>query len=124
MSVFKKASKFQETVLNAKPPIDPVPALELKWSRRTPAFIEEELGELKDAIVHQDRGECVDALIDIIYFAAGALSQLGVDGDKAFDLVHKANMQKVLGVKPERGIEGDAKKPAEWQAPDHSVWFD
>ena len=123
MSIFAKTNEFQTHILKIPPPPHPVKALDARWCRKTPLTIAEELGELELAIDAHDRGECVDALIDIIYFASGALNQLGVCGDAAFDLVHEANMQKVKGVKDARGLH-DAIKPREWVSPDHSVWFD
>lgn len=124
MSIFKKVKTFQEDVLRIALPKDPVPALDPKWSYRTTMFIHEELNELHIAITNEDRAECVDALIDIMYFSAGALAQLGIDGDKAFDLVHHANLKKRRGVKEGRGVDDDASKPDDWVAPDHSVWFE
>jgi len=46
-----------------------------------------------------------------------------VDPYKAWDAVHKANMAKVVGVKPSRpnplGLP-DLIKPEDWSAPDHT----
>lgn len=89
-------------------------------------FIEEEFKETLKAIHGQDgydAEEIVDGLIDIIVVAAGTLDAFGVDGEKAWNEVYKANMSKEVGVKPERpnplGLP-DLIKPEGWQAPDHS----
>ena len=111
MSIFKKAETFQECVIRSKPPTSPVSALCDRWSKRTTTFIAEELGELEDACRNGDRAAALDALIDCMYFCAGAVTQLGVDGDAALEIVHTANMTKRPGVKATRGLEGDAVKP-------------
>jgi len=86
-------------------------------------FIEEEFNETLKA-VHSDRNpeEVVDGLIDIIVVALGTLDAFGVDAQKAWDEVHKANMSKEAGIKPERpnplGLP-DLMKPAGWTAPSH-----
>ena len=85
-------------------------------------FLEEEFNELDDSIVSGDAEGVVDALIDLIVVAAGTLDAFGVDGHKAWDEVHRANMRKVPGVKPERpnplGLP-DMIKPEGWEPPDH-----
>ena len=89
-------------------------------------FIEEEFKETLTA-VHNLKGldaeEVVDGLIDLIVVAAGTLDAFGVDGKKAWNEVYKANMNKEVGVKPERpnplGLP-DLIKPEGWTAPDHS----
>lgn len=86
-------------------------------------FIEEEFLETMNA-AHKDRNpeEVVDGLIDIIVVALGTLDAFGVDVQKAWDEVHKANMSKEPGVKPERpnplGLP-DLMKPVGWTAPSH-----
>lgn len=86
-------------------------------------FIEEEFNEtLKAVHVDKDPEEVVDGLIDIIVVALGTLDAFGVDAQKAWDEVHKANMSKEAGVKPERpnplGLP-DLMKPVGWTAPSH-----
>ena len=124
MSIFKKTHAFQTDVIGMPPPTTPVADIDDQWSQRTTVLLTEELNEYVDAVAQRDRAECVDALIDLIYVASGALNQMGVDGDAAFDLVHHANMCKIGGVKPERGMAHDAAKPAHWVAPDHTCWFE
>jgi len=85
-------------------------------------FIREELEETEAALVNMDGEEIVDGLIDLCVVAIGTLLAFGVDADKAWDEVHKANMSKEIGIKKERpnplGLP-DLAKPEGWQPPSH-----
>ena len=85
-------------------------------------FLQEELDETKRAIMAGDAEEIVDGLIDLCVVAIGTLDAFNVDGNKAWDEVLKANMQKEVGVKESRpnplGLP-DLVKPEGWQAPSH-----
>jgi NTP pyrophosphatase (non-canonical NTP hydrolase) len=85
-------------------------------------FIQEELDELKQAELHRDNEEVVDALIDICVVAIGTLDAFGVDAYEAWDEVFKANMNKFVGAKKERpnplGLP-DLAKPDDWVPPSH-----
>jgi len=82
-------------------------------------FLEEEMTELKTAESAED---VVDALIDLCVVAIGTLDLFGVDANKAWDVVHQANMSKQVGVKASRpnplGLP-DLIKPEGWKAPSH-----
>ena len=54
----------------------------------------EEFTELQDAIDQNDFVEVVDALSDMLYVIHGFGRFIGVDLDKAFDIVHTSNMSK------------------------------
>lgn len=86
-------------------------------------FIREELDELSAACEQHDAEEVVDALIDICVVAIGTLDLFGVDAQKAWDEVHRANMSKEVGIKVGRpnplGLP-DLTKPEGWVGPDHS----
>jgi hypothetical protein len=86
-------------------------------------FIREELEETEAAMVNMDSEEIVDGLIDLCVVAIGTLDAFGVDANKAWDEILKANMAKSKGIKPERpnplGLP-DLVKPADWEAPNHS----
>lgn len=86
--------------------------------------VEEEIGELWQAIIDKDIGDQVDAIIDLVYFALGRLYEMGIPADSCFNEVHKANLNKHRGSK-ERTIqsEDDAIKPAGWVPPTHS-WLE
>lgn len=85
-------------------------------------FLQEELDETKRAIMAGDAEEIVDGLIDLCVVAIGTLDAFNVDGNKAWDEVLKANMQKEVGVKESRpnplGLP-DLIKPDGWEAPSH-----
>ena len=86
-------------------------------------FIEEEFEEtIKAVAIDNDPEEIVDGLIDLCVVAIGTLDAYGVDSNKAWDEVLKANMSKEPGIKPERpnplGLP-DLMKPEGWVAPSH-----
>ena len=85
-------------------------------------FIREELMETEAAFTNDDAEEIVDGLIDICVVAIGTLDAFGVDPYKAWDEVLKANLNKTVGIKPERpnplGLP-DLIKPEGWEAPSH-----
>jgi NTP pyrophosphatase (non-canonical NTP hydrolase) len=58
-------------------------------------LIREEMMELEDAVTRHDLTETVDALADLLYVIHGMGSCLGLDLDKAFDIVHDSNMTKL-----------------------------
>ena len=86
-------------------------------------FLIEELGETLEASANDDPEELVDGHIDICVIAIGTLLAFGVDAEKAWDVVHKANMAKEVGTKPERpnplGLP-DLMKPEGWENPSHN----
>ena len=85
-------------------------------------FIREELEETEAALVDMDSEEIVDGLIDLCVVAIGTLDAFGVDANKAWDEVLKANLNKRVGVKPQRpnplGLP-DLIKPVDWEGPNH-----
>ena len=87
------------------------------------AFIQEELDETIKAHAEQNKEELVDGLIDIVVVALGTLDAFGVDSEKAWNEVLKANLQKEVGEKKERpnplGLP-DLIKPEGWKGPDHT----
>ena len=60
-------------------------------------LIQEELGELKDAIVDGDGTlvDVADALSDLLYVVYGAGHSFGIDLDDCFAEVHRSNMSKL-----------------------------
>jgi predicted HAD superfamily Cof-like phosphohydrolase len=72
------------------------------------SLIEEEVGELKDAIKERDFTEVIDALGDILYVVYGAGTSFGIDLDKAFSLIHDSNMTKLCKT------EEEAIQTVEW----------
>ena len=98
------------------------------WSRLSKfmqfrlAMMQEELDETKMAFDDKNAEEMVDGIIDLCVFAIGTLEVFGVDANKAWDEVYRANMAKEVGIKVGRpnplGLP-DLKKPDDWQGPVH-----
>ena len=65
-------------------------------------FLKEEWLETNHAFACADPEELIDGHIDICVIAIGTLLAFGVDVEKAWNAVHKANMAKEVGVKKER----------------------
>jgi len=89
-------------------------------------LLKEELNETELATgyggLEFNADEVVDGLIDLIVVAAGTLDHFGVDSQKAWDAVHKANNSKEVGIKEGRpnplGLP-DLTKPEGWVGPSH-----
>jgi len=85
-------------------------------------MMQEELDETRNAFVNKDPEEMVDGIIDLCVFAIGTLEVFGVDANKAWDEVYKANMNKEVGIKEGRpnplGLP-DLIKPKGWKGPSH-----
>ena len=91
-------------------------------------LIEEELGELKDAIIDGDGTlvDVADALSDLLYVVYGAGHSFGINLDDCFAEVHRSNMSK-LGEdgKPIYREDGKVLKGPNFSEPDlTSVLFD
>ena len=85
-------------------------------------MMQEELDETKNAYKENNAEEMVDGIIDLCVFAIGTLEVFGVDANKAWDEVYKANMSKEVGIKQGRpnplGLP-DLVKPKGWKGPSH-----
>jgi len=85
-------------------------------------MMQEELDETKNAFEKKDAEEIVDGIIDLCVFAIGTLEVFGVDANKAWDEVYRANMSKEVGIKEGRpnplGLP-DLVKPKGWKGPNH-----
>ncbi len=85
-------------------------------------MMQEELDETKNAFEKKDEEEMVDGIIDLCVFAIGTLEVFGVDANKAWDEVYRANMSKEVGIKEGRpnplGLP-DLVKPEGWEGPSH-----
>lgn len=62
--------------------------------------------------------EQADALVDIIYYVVHAAVKKGYDLDPIFDIVHNANMKKVVEGKVIRRDDGKILKPEGWTSPE------
>lgn len=86
----------------------------------------EEIEEFKQACKDGDYIGCIDAMIDLMYFANGVLYKLGVTPDQIVacsTAVHEANMEKKLGINHRRGdgSAADAVKPEGWKSPEERI---
>jgi len=77
------------------------------------------LEELNEFIVADTIEDQADALGDAIYFLLGGAHRAGLDFQRVWDEIQRANMDKAKG-KTKRGSEDDAAKPSDWKEPDHS----
>ena len=71
-------------------------------------LIEEEFGELKEAIKERDFTEVRDAIADLLYVTYGTASSFGIHADKDFDVIHKSNMTKLCKT------EDEARDTVQW----------
>jgi hypothetical protein len=85
-------------------------------------FLQEELDEGQHAIEEGNAEEVVDSLVDLVVVAVGTLDLFGVDFNRAWYEVWRANMNKQVGIKAGRpnpfGLP-DLVKPEGWTAPSH-----
>ena len=81
-------------------------------------LIKEELNELEQAMKAKDLKEVADALTDILYVTYGAGCAYGIDLDKCFKEVQRANMSK-LGTdgKPIYNEKGKVMKGPNYSEP-------
>ena len=83
-------------------------------------LINEELGELGVAMVHEDTVEQLDALIDILVVTIGAIHSIGADAEGAWKEVMRTNFAKIdkeTG-KVRKREDGKVLKPTGWTPPE------
>ena len=82
-------------------------------------LVREEVKELEEALAADDAVEQLDALIDILVVATGAIHSLGVDAEGAWKEVMRSNFAKVdpRTGKVTRREDGKVLKPANWEPP-------
>ena len=93
MSNFKDVKIFMETfgqIVRTKPKFPDRKTTQLRLD-----LIKEELTELEEAMNNKDLKEIADALTDILYVTYGAGYAYGIDLDKCFKEVQRANMSKL-----------------------------
>ena len=93
MSNFEDVKKFMKTFgqkVITKPQFPDEKTMNLRFD-----LIKEELNELEQAMKEKDLKEIADALTDILYVAYGAGCAYGIDLDKCFKEVQRANMSKL-----------------------------
>ena len=93
MSNFKEVKKFMETfgqMVRTKPKFPDEKTMQLRCE-----LIKEELNELEEAMKTKNLKEIADALTDILYVTYGAGYAYGINLDKCFKEVQRANMSKL-----------------------------
>ena len=93
MSNFEDVKTFMKTfgqMVRTKPQIPDNKTMQLRFD-----LIKEELKELEQAMKEKNLKEIADALTDILYVTYGAGYAYGIDLDKCFKEVQRANMSKL-----------------------------
>ena len=93
MSNFKDVKIFMKTfgqMVRTKPQFPDEETMQLRYD-----LIKEELNELEQAMKTKDLKEVADALTDILYVTYGAGYAYGINLDKCFKEVQRANMSKL-----------------------------
>ena len=93
MSNFEDVKKFMETfgqIVRTKAQFPDKETMSLRYD-----LIKEELKELEIAMKARNLKEVADALTDILYVTYGAGCAYGIDLDKCFKEVQRANMSKL-----------------------------
>ena len=83
-------------------------------------LIDEEVGELAEAVAANDKVEQLDALVDILVVTMGAIRAGGFDGEGAWREVMATNFAKIdkdTG-KVRKREDGKVLKPEGWKAPE------
>ena len=116
MSNFTDVKTFMETfgqIVKTKPQIPDEKTMQLRYD-----LIKEELDELEDAMKTKNLKEVADALTDILYVTYGAGFAYGINLDKCFKEVQRANMSK-LGAdgKPIYNEKGKVMKGPNYSEP-------
>ena len=117
MSNFEDVKIFMETfgqIVRTKPQFPDNKTMQLRFD-----LIQEELSELEKAMKTENLKEIADALTDILYVTYGAGYAYGINLDKCFKEVQRANMSK-LGKdgKPIYNEKGKVMKGSNYSAPD------
>ena len=116
MSNFEDVKIFMKTfgqMVRTKPQFPEEKTMQLRYD-----LIKEELNELEQAMKAKDLKEVADALTDILYVTYGAGYAYGINLDKCFKEVQRANMSK-LGKdgKPIYNDRGKVMKGPNYLAP-------
>ena len=82
------------------------------------SLIQEEAGELAEAIKAHDQVETLDALIDILVVTIGAIHSMGSDAEGAWKEVMSTNFAKIgEDGKVRKREDGKVLKPVGWVSP-------
>lgn len=120
-TVFHQVVEFNQTIIGLKP--RPQGMLAASEAMFTSQALDEERVEFLQSHNSGDFIGCIDALLDGMYFAIGALYKMGLTPEQMAECmtaVHQANMTKKKG-QTKRGHEDDAIKPEEWIPPEQRI---
>ena len=95
--------------IGTKPEIPSLDIVNLRVS-----LIEEELGELKEALYNKDILWVADGLADLLYVVYGTAISCGIDIRDIFVEIHRSNLTKIGGNKR---ADGKALKPPTYDPP-------
>ena len=116
MTNFEDVKKFMETfgqMVRTKPQFPDEKTMRLRYD-----LIKEELNELELAMKSKNLKEIADALADILYVTYGAGYAYGINLDKCFKEVQRANMSKLGNDgKPIYNDKGKVMKGPNYLAP-------
>ena len=116
MSNFEDVKKFMETfgqMVRTTPQFPDEKTMRLRYD-----LIKEELNELELAMKSKNLKEIADALADILYVTYGAGYAYGINLDKCFKEVQRANMSKLGNDgKPIYNDKGKVMKGPNYLAP-------
>jgi len=124
MSLPHQVTEFNAKVLKIdQRPKDMLGEAEFQISKNC---LNEEVNEFVNAHIAGDFIGCIDAMIDLIYFAYGVLYKMGLTPEEMVqcqNAVHEANMEKKLGINYHRGdgSAADAIKPDNWISPEERI---
>lgn len=110
--------KVKDFMLKAEQTVKDRPAFNMNLAEFRYSLINEEVGELFEAIENSDMVEIADALTDILYVVYGTGHALGIDLDACFDEVHRSNMSKFENGKPVKNEYGKVMKGKNYSPPD------
>ena len=82
------------------------------------SLVKEEFEELVDAVKNKDFVETIDGLADLLFVTYGFFSSIGIDADKAYDIVSESNMSKLCKT------EEEAKKTVEFYLQENPQRYD
>ena len=104
---------------------DDLPIRPIRLTPKSIQFITEmvndELEELAEATTLREQA---DALVDAIYYICDCAVKHGLDLDPVFEIVHGANMSKLVDGKPIKREDGKILKPKGWEDPDTLIAYE
>ena len=123
MSNFEDVKTFMKTfgqIVRGRPEFPDNKTMMLRFD-----LIKEELNELDQAMKEKNLKEIADALTDILYVTYGAGCAYGIDLDKCFKEVQRANMSKLGGDgKPIFNEKGKVMKGPNYKEPNLKQFID